>query len=479
MPSPTVLILAAGEGTRMRSSVPKVLHPLCGRPMILWTIDAARAAGAARVVVVGGPERQLDGRLPEGVELAVQQRALGTGDAVRAAADAIRDAGTVVVLAADVPLVGAELIGELVSGHERAGAAATIVTMQLEDPSGYGRIVRAANGTVERVVETKDTSDVSAEELAINEVNTLVLAFDGAALLEALERVEPDAASGELYLLDVLPALREAGATVAAHRSDDAALTFGVNDRVDLARVTKIAQRRIHETHQRAGVTIVDPGSTLIDAGVEIAPDTVLEPSCSLRGATRIGHACRVGPLTTLIDTTLGDEVTVPHSYLLQCEVRAGANVGPFAYLRPGTVLEEGAKAGTFVEIKNSHIGQRAKIPHLSYVGDADVGERSNLGAGTITANYDGQTKHRTAIGADVKGGVDTSFVAPVKVGDGAWTAAGSVVTDDVPAGALALARARQRNIEGYTTRPRDSGGKGDSVKENESQPSGSPTPSD
>jgi bifunctional UDP-N-acetylglucosamine pyrophosphorylase/glucosamine-1-phosphate N-acetyltransferase len=355
-----------------------------------------------------------------------------------------------------VPLITAEAIAALAAGHARSGAAATMLTMELEDPSGYGRVVRASDGTVERVAETKVAGDATPEELAIREVNAGSYAFDGGALLDALEHVRSDNAQGEQYLPDVLPILRAAGRAVAASLVDDPALALGVNDRVDLAAVRAIAQRRIHERHMRAGVTIVDPASTVIDADVAIGRDTVVEPSTFLRGSTEIGEGCSVGPLTTLIDARLGDHVTVPHSYLTGCEVRAGATVGPFAYLRPGTLLREGSKAGTFVEIKNSDIGAGAKVPHLSYVGDADVGEATNLGAGTITANYDGRRKHRTTIGARVRGAVDTSFVAPVTVGDDAWTAAGSVITQDVPPGALAVARERQRNIEGYAQRKRD-----------------------
>lgn len=457
----TAVVLAAGQGTRMRSRTPKVLHPLCGRPMVLWPVAAAQAAGAERVVVVDGPGRALEAVLPDGVEIAVQERPLGTGDAVRAAGSAPGDgAGTVIVLYGDVPLIGAELISELAAHHRESGAAATVVTMELDDPTGYGRIVRGADGSIERVVETKDPARASAEELTLREVNSGVIAFEAGALDRALQALEADPDAGEVFLPDTLPVLRAAGHTVAAHRVVDASLTLGVNDRVDLATVTAIAQRRIHEAHQRAGVTIVDPGSTLIDVDVQIGADTVLEPGCFVRGATRIGGGCRVGPLSTLIDVVLGDEVTVAHSYLTNCEVRSGASVGPFAYLRPGTLLEEGSKAGTFVEMKNSHIGRGTKVPHLSYIGDADVGEQTNLGAGTITANYDGHAKHRTTIGSRVKGGVDTSFIAPVKVGDGAWTAAGSVVTDDVPDDALAVARARQRNVEGYAAREGDSDAK-------------------
>jgi bifunctional UDP-N-acetylglucosamine pyrophosphorylase / glucosamine-1-phosphate N-acetyltransferase len=451
--APTVVILAAGQGTRMRSATPKMLHDICGRPMVGWPIAAAMDAGAGRIVVVGRPDGSLEGALPDGVELAVQPQADGTGDAVRAAAGHVDRDAAVIVLAGDVPLITAEAIAALAAAHHSAGAAATMATMLLDDPSGYGRVVRAGDGAVQRVVETKRPADATADELEIREVNTGVFAFDGGALLDALDQLEADNAQGEYYLPAVLPLLRDNGGTVLTHRVDDPALMLGVNDRVDLARIRALAQRRINEAHMRAGVTIVEPASTLIDVGVALGADTVVEPSSFLRGTTRAGERCRIGPLTTLIDMTLGDEVAVPHSYLVEAEVGDRVSIGPFAYLRPGTVLREGSKVGTFVEVKNSDIGAGTKVPHLSYIGDADVGEGSNLGAGTITANYDGRSKHRTKIGDRVRGGVDTAFVAPVEVGDDAWTAAGSVVDEDVPPGALAIARARQRNVEGYDER--------------------------
>jgi bifunctional UDP-N-acetylglucosamine pyrophosphorylase/glucosamine-1-phosphate N-acetyltransferase len=456
--APVVVILAAGQGTRMRSATPKVLHPLCGRPLVAWPVEAARSAGAAKVVVVGGPDRALAPGLPEDVVLAVQEQPLGTADAVRAAAAEIDRDAPVIVLSGDVPLITGETLHELAAAHVERGAAATMVTMVLPDPTGYGRVVRGEDGTVERVVETKKPGDATPAELEIREVNAGVYAFSGGDLLDTLGDVRADNAQGELYLPDVLPLLRERGRPVHAHLVDDPSLTLGVNDRGDLAKVRDIAQRRIHARHMANGVTIADPGSTAIDAGVEIGPDTTILPFCSLHGSTRVGAGAQVGPQTTLIDTTLGDRVAVPHSYLNGAEAGDDASVGPFAYLRPGAVLRAGAKAGTFVEVKNSDIGPGAKVPHLSYIGDADVGPGTNLGAGTITANYDGARKHRTTIGARVKGGVDTMFVAPVRVGDDAWTAAGSVITEDVPAGALGVARARQRNIEQYSERKKESG---------------------
>jgi bifunctional UDP-N-acetylglucosamine pyrophosphorylase/glucosamine-1-phosphate N-acetyltransferase len=451
--APTVVIIAAGEGTRMRSSLPKVLHPLCGRPLILWPVAAAQEAGAGKVVVVDNPKRRLEDRLPEGVVVAIQEQPNGTGDAVAAAGEHIDADATVVVINGDVPLITAEALSDLIAAHEESGAAGTVATMELEDPTGYGRVVRDREGNVDRVVETKAEGDATEEQLAIREVNTGVYAFDGASLLEALAEIDTDNAQGELYLPDVLPKLREAGKKIGAHVVSDHTLTLGVNDRVELAHARKLAQQRIHDAHARNGVTIVDPDSTLIDVGVTIGRDTIIEPSTFIRGDTTIGDDCVIGPLTTLIDSTLGDGVSVPHSYLVSARVDDFGTIGPFAYLRPDAHLHPGAKAGAFVEIKNSTIGKGSKVPHLSYIGDADVGENTNIGAGNITANYDGRSKHRTTIGANVRTSVDTAFVAPVTVGDEAYTAAGSVITDDVPAKALGVARSRQKNIPDYADR--------------------------
>jgi bifunctional UDP-N-acetylglucosamine pyrophosphorylase/glucosamine-1-phosphate N-acetyltransferase len=439
MSPPTILVLAAGEGTRMRSSTPKVLHELCGRPMVLWPVHAALEAGAGKVVVVDSPARELVEVLPEAVDLVVQPESNGTGGAVVAASAEIDAAAPVVVLSGDVPLVSGEAIGELVAAHASAATAATMATTVLADPGGYGRVVRDAAGNVERVVETKKAGDATPEELEIDEVNTGIYVFDGEALLAALPRLTPDNAQGELYLPQVLDLLRGEGRAVAAHVMDDPGLVLGVNDRVALAEVTALAQQAINERHMRAGVTIVDPTATTIDVDVQIGQDTRIEPFTTLKGATRIGAGC-----------------TIRHSYIIDSTIEDGVSVGPFAYLRPGTQLRAGAKIGTFVEVKNSDIGSGAKVPHLSYIGDADVGEGTNLGAATITANYDGRAKHRTKIGKEVRTSVDTTLVAPVSVGDGAYTGAGSVITEDVPAGALGMARARQVNKEGFAERRKD-----------------------
>ncbi len=444
----------------MRSATPKLLHPLCGRPMIAWSVAAATHAGAARVVVVDGPERDLEQTLNGTAELAIQAEPRGTADAVEAAAAYIEPDASVIVLNGDHPLISASTISGLAAAHEQGGAAATMLTAVLEDPTGYGRVVRAPDGTVERVVETKVAGDATELELHIREINTGVFAFDGGPLLAALREVRSSNVQGERYLPDVLPILRSHERTVLAHEATDPGVMVGINDRVALARATAIAQRRINERHMLAGVTIVDPAATVIDADVQIGQDTVIAPFTSLHGGTVVGEASTIGPHATVIDSRVGNGATLLHCYATQADIGDRVNVGPFAYLRPGATLREGSKVGTFVEVKNSDIGRGTKVPHLSYIGDAEIGEGTNIGAGTITANYDGYRKHRTKIGSRVKVSVDTTFMAPVTVGDEAYTAAGSVIGLDVPPGALAgspgVARSQQRNVEGYAQRRRE-----------------------
>jgi len=449
--SPTALIMAAGHGTRMRSSLPKVLHTVCGRPMLHWVIEAARAAGAGRIVCVTRPGDGVAERLPSGVEAAEQTEGEGTAAAVLAAREQLEHRAPVITLSGDHPMISADLIEQLVAAHHASAADATLLTTEELDPAGYGRVVRTADGTVERIVETKSTEGLSAAELEIREVNLGTYVFNSEALLSALDQVAEE--RGERYLTSVFPILRAGGGAVAVHRTTDVTSAMGVNTRIGLMEIEALARDRLIEAHALAGATFRAPQTIVIEPTVEIGADTEIGPGVALRGTTRIGDGCTVGPHSTLIDSTLDDGASVVHSYLVEAHVHAGASVGPFAYLRPDAVVGAGAKVGTFVEVKNSQIGKGAKVPHLSYIGDADVGERANVAAGNITANYDGRRKHRTAIGDRARTGVHTSFVAPVRIGSDAYTGAGSVIVEDVPDGALGISRPEQRNVEGYAER--------------------------
>src|SRR4051812_28191419 len=449
----TALIMAAGHGTRMRSSLPKVLHPVCGVPMVEWVIDAAHDAGAARVVCITRPETGVADSLPEGVEAAEQTEGEGTGSAVLAARDAIAGSDTVIILSGDVPLTSTATITSLLEAHQAEEASATLLTTEELDPTSYGRIVRAApDGPVQEIVETKDPAGVPAEVLAIREINVGTYVFDAADLLRALEQV-PTEPNGERYLTSVFPILREQGKRIVASRTDDVLTAMGVNTRADLMEVTRHAQRRVLDQHALGGVTFTAPDSVAIDKGVTIGNDTTVHGGVTLRGNTIVGERCDVGPATTITNSYLGDRIIIPHSFLVDCRVADDAKIGPFAYLRPEADIRKNAKVGTFVEVKKSTVHEGAKVPHLSYIGDADVGADANLGAGTITANYHRGRKTRTTIGEGVHTGVHTALVAPVNVGDAAYTGAGSVITKDVPDGALAVSRPPQRNIEGYSQR--------------------------
>jgi bifunctional UDP-N-acetylglucosamine pyrophosphorylase / glucosamine-1-phosphate N-acetyltransferase len=439
-PPLAALIMAGGLGTRMRSAVPKHFHPILGRRLVDWVIVSAAASGADPVVVVASPSgRDQFGDQP--VTVAVQEKPLGTGDAARAAQAALAGyTGDVLVLSGDTPLLTPELLGALLATHRSEGAAATILTAKPADPRVYGRIVRDGDGSVVRIVEG---TDASPEELAIDEINSSIYAFRSDALWPALERLQPKNVQGELYLTDTIAVLVDAGERVVAHVSPDPDEAEGVNTRVELAKATAVLRDRINERHMLSGVTMVDPATTWIDPTVEIAEDVTINPFTVLRGRTRIAEGAEIHPHTVAVDAEIGRR----------------AVVGPFCYLRPGTTLGASSKAGTYVEIKNSRIGDRTKVPHLSYIGDADVGEDSNIGAGAITANYShrpGEPKQRTTIGSNVRTAIHNGFIAPVEVGDGAWIAAGSVITMDVPPGALAIARQRQENKEGYAARQRD-----------------------
>jgi bifunctional UDP-N-acetylglucosamine pyrophosphorylase/glucosamine-1-phosphate N-acetyltransferase len=434
------VVMAGGLGTRMKSAVPKHFHEILGRRMVDWIIEVGRETGADPIVVVASPatgEQFAD----SGVDVAVQETPLGTGDAVRSARAALEShPGDVLVLSGDTPLLTSELLRELIETHHRENADATILSAEPPDPRLYGRIVRAADGSVLKVVEG---TDATPQERAIREINSSIYVYKAEALWPALDKLEPKNVQGELYLTDTIAIIVDGSGKVAAHIAADSRQTDGVNTRAELAHAASVLRDRINEAHMLAGVTIVDPQTTWIEPTVAIEPDATIQPFTYLRGDTRVANGAEIGANTVAIDAHIG----------------ARATIGPFCYLRPGTVLGESSKAGTYVEIKNSRIGDRTKVPHLSYIGDADIGPDTNIGAGAITANFPhepGLPKGRTTIGGNVRTGIHNGFVAPVEIGDGAWIAAGSVITKNVPADALGIARPRQENKEGYAARQRD-----------------------
>jgi bifunctional UDP-N-acetylglucosamine pyrophosphorylase/glucosamine-1-phosphate N-acetyltransferase len=451
-----VVVLAAGEGTRMRSATPKVLHGFAGRSLVGHALAAAAPLGAdGTVVVVGAGRDAVTAHLATvapAVKPVVQAEQRGTGHAVRVALEAVPgDGGAVVVLPGDAPLLRPETLRALFDQHVAGGAVATLLTSVLPDPTGYGRVVRTPAGAVTRIVEHRDASPAERE---IGEVGTSVYVFATGPLRSALARVSTDNAQGEEYLTDVIGLFVADGLPVHAVVAP-ADETAGVNDRVQLAAAHRVYNARLLEDWMRAGVTVVDPATTWVDAGVTLEPDVTLHPQVQLLGGTTVATGASVGPDATLRDTVVGPGARVVRAQCEGAEIGADVSVGPFAYLRPGTRLGRGAKIGTYVEVKGSDIGVGTKVPHLSYVGDATIGEHTNIGAATVFVNYDGVEKHRTTIGSHARTGADNLFVAPVEVGDGAYTAAGSVVTEDVPPGALGVARARQRNIEGWVARRR------------------------
>ena len=435
--------MAAGLGTRMKSRRAKHLHPLLGRPVVTWALEAVRPLAPSPFLVVCSPEtREEFARfLPDEIDLVVQAEPRGTGDAVAAARERLAGFdGDLLVVPGDSPLITTDVLRSLVDEHRRDGADATLLSIERSEPLPYGRIVRDAGGSVRAIVEA---ADASPDELAIRELNASFYVFSSARLWSALGRLEASNAQGELYLTDTIRHLVEDGARAAALRADDPAVGEGINTREELAAAASRLRDRIVREHMLAGATVVDPATTWIESDVEIEPDAVIHPFTVLRGRTIVRRDAEVGP----------------HAVVVESEIGPGANVGPFCYLRPGTVLAANAKAGTFVEMKNSRIGEGAKVPHLSYIGDADVGEGTNIGAGAITANYRpevGDEKQRTVIGRNVHTGSDNVFVAPVEIGDDAWIGAGSTITEDVPPGALAIARARQVNKEDYRERKRN-----------------------
>jgi len=429
--------MAGGLGTRMKSGTPKHLHPLLGRRMVDWVLASAEPLGAEPVVVVCSPQTEdaMRASLDGGVTLAVQAEARGTGDAVASARGALaRFEGDVLVLSGDTPMLRAELLADLVATHRREGAAATILAIEPDEPRPYGRIVRNDDGSVSGIVEELDATQ---EQRAIRELNSSIYVFRARDLWSAIERLDPQNAQGELYLTDTIGHLVRDGLRVAVHRAPDPTDAEGVNTRVELAATARVLRDRINEAHMLAGVAIVDPESTWIDPAVTLEPDAVVHPFTVLRGSTHVAAGAEVGPHAVVVDADVGER----------------ALVGPFCYVRPGTKLAAGAKAGTFVEIKNSQIGEGTKVPHLSYIGDAEIGAGTNVGAGTITANFPhqpGRAKGRTRIGRNVRIGIHDSLMAPVEIGDNAWIAAGSVITDDVPPDSLAGFPPRQQTKEGY-----------------------------
>ncbi len=432
------VVLAAGLGTRMRSETPKHLHPLLGRRLADWVIEAARTLRPEPLVVVTSPDAS---DAFESVEVAVQEKPRGTGDAAAAARPSLEGFdGDVLVVTGDAATITGELLSSLLETHRSQKAAATVLSFEPPDPRAYGRIVRGDEGSLKAIVEARDASE---DELAVGEVNSSIYVFDAAKLWPAVSALKPDNAQGELYLTDTVRDLAAAGERVAVHKAEHSADAEGVNTRAELAAAAAILRDRINREHMLAGATIVDPASTWIDPSVELEPDCTIQPFTVLKGSTRVARGAEVGP----------------HVVAADAEIGPGALVGPFCYLRPGTVLETGAKAGAFVEIKNSRLGAGVKASHQSYIGDADIGEGTNIGAGNITANFShepGKPKGRTTIGRNVRTGVHNAFVAPVEIGDGAWTGAGSVITADVPPESLAVARARQENKDGYVRKKRE-----------------------
>lgn len=445
----TSIILAAGMGTRMKSKVPKVLHKVCGKPLSKWVIDASKEAGADRVCAVVGHKSELvKETIGDVCEYALQSEQKGTGHAVMQAIDVIKSAqGEVVILNGDTPLVTADAIKSAVEYHKASGNSATVITAVLDDASGYGRIVRGADGGVIKIVEQKDASD---EEKKINEVNSGMYVFDAASLVFALGKITPNNAQGEYYLTDTLEILLNAGKKVGGYAIADNDEIRGINDRVQLNEAEEIMQKRINEYHMRNGVTIRNPQSVSIEDGVEIGADTEICQDVTIKAGTKIGADCIIGSGSMLQGAELDDNVEVLSSVIINSKVESGTHVGPFAYIRPNCHVGKDVKVGDFVELKNSNIDDGTKISHLTYIGDSDVGKRVNFGCGTVTCNYDGKNKYRTIIGDDCFVGCNTNFVSPINVGDGVYIAAGSTITEDIPEGSLSIARARQVNKEGW-----------------------------
>ena len=448
------IILAAGQGKRMKSKLYKVLHPVCGKPMVGHVLDTVGQAGVTRnIVVVGHGAEAVKSYLGSAADYVLQEQQLGTGHAVKMAKDMLgKEEGTTIVICGDTPLVTKETLEGLMELHESRGAAATVLTAHMDNPAGYGRVIRSNEGSVTKIVEQKDCSP---EEDAVQEINTGTYCFDNAKLFAALDKVTNNNAQQEYYLTDVIGIFREAGETIEAYMTNDAAESIGVNDRVALSEAEGFMRQRLVRKHMLNGVTIIDPSSTYIGADVTIGSGTVLYPGTMLKGNTVIGEGSVIGPNTDIEDSTIGDNVTVKHSVLSKAEVGNGSSVGPFAYLRPASKLGEDVKIGDFVEIKNATIDNGSKVSHLSYIGDATVGKNVNIGCGAITVNYDGYNKSVTEIEDDAFVGSNVNLIAPVKVGKGAYVVAGSTITHSVSDNDLAIARVRQENKPGYADKIR------------------------
>jgi bifunctional UDP-N-acetylglucosamine pyrophosphorylase/glucosamine-1-phosphate N-acetyltransferase len=452
----TVVILAAGEGTRMKSGTPKVLHSVAGRSLVGHVLHAVSALNPTQTrVVVGSGREKVEAHLAEiapGVTTVFQEHRGGTGHATQLALADITPAGTILVLAGDTPLLTASSLAALVEGHHSGGYTASVLTAEHPEPTGYGRIIRGDDGSLLRIVEEKDADEF---EKAIEEINSGVYVFDAVKLAGAIGKLRNDNAQGELYLTDVIEILRNDGGSIAAVCIDDFTEILGVNDRVQLAEAEALLRDRINDELMRSGVTIVDPTTTWVSVEATIAPDVTLLPGSAIGGRTTIGTGAVIGPRTYLVDCTVAAGAEIKESHATGAVIGENSSVGPFTYLRPGTELGAGTRAGAFVEMKNATVGDGSKVPHLSYVGDATIGEGSNIGAATIFVNYDGVEKHHTTVGDHVRIGSDSMLVAPVTIGDGAYTAAGSVITEDVPPGAMGVGRAKQRNVLGWVLRKR------------------------
>ena len=452
----TVVILAAGEGTRMKSSTPKVLHSIAGRTLVGHVLNAVDALAAKQVrVVVGAGRAEVEAHLAEIAPHAVtvfQEKRGGTGHATQLALDGLKPSGTILILAGDTPMLTSDSLSQLLEAHRAGGFTASVLTAEHPDPTGYGRIIRGDDQSLVRIVEERDADDLQRE---IIEVNSGVYAFDAAKLTAAIGKLKADNSQGELYLTDVIEILRNEGGTIAPVLIDDFIEILGVNDRVQLAESAALLRDRINEDLMRKGVTIVDPLSTWVDATATVESDVILMPGTAITGTTTVATGAVIGPRTTLHDCTVARGARVLESQCTDSVIGESVNVGPYTFLRPGTKLLKGSKAGAYVEMKNATLGEGSKVPHLSYVGDAVIGEGSNIGAATIFVNYDGVEKHYTVVGDHVRIGSDSMLVAPVTIGDGAYTAAGSVITEDVPAGAMGVGRAKQRNVIGWVLRKR------------------------